>query len=137
MNTTQQQSARHEAVEKPFAERVAEARSEVPPISAADAHDQRLRDPDTLFIDPRPAKAIADTTGLIPGALNLTLDRLNSAGDLPPELASRSRPIIAACQGGAMGALAARALKHRGFTNVKFLDGGTQAWLDAGYPTER
>ena len=57
-----------------------------------------------------------------------------------PIALNRSRflsPIITACQGGPMGALAAQALKHRGFTRVAYVDGGTQAWLDAGYPTER
>jgi len=137
MTTANQRSADRKVAEKPFAERVAEAKAEVPGISPADAHDRRQQDPETLFIDPRPAEAIASTTGLIPGALNVTLDRLSGAGDLPEALASRSRPIITACQGGPMGALAAQALKHRGFTRVAYMDGGTQAWLDAGYPTER
>lgn len=137
MNTAHRQSARNETAEKPFAERVAEAKAEVASISPAAAHERRQRDADTLFIDPRPADAIRETTGSIPGALNVTLDRLMGRGDLPPALASRNRPIITACQGGPMGALAAQALKHRGFTRVAYVDGGTQAWLDAGYPTDR
>jgi rhodanese-related sulfurtransferase len=36
-----------------------------------------------------------------------------------------------------MGALAAHALKKRGYTRVQFMEGGTQAWLDAGYPTRK
>ena len=36
-----------------------------------------------------------------------------------------------------MGALAAHALKQRGYNNVHFIDGGTQGWVDAGYSTAR
>jgi len=98
-----------------------------------------VNDPQTLFIDPRSAADIAATTGIIPGALNVTLKELSDASDeaLPRQFASRTRPIITACQGGPMGALAAHALKQRGFHNISFVDGGTQGWLDAGYATMR
>lgn len=36
-----------------------------------------------------------------------------------------------------MSALAAYALKQRGYKNVRFIEDGTQAWLDAGYSTAR
>jgi rhodanese-related sulfurtransferase len=127
-----------QVVEKSFSERVAEAKAEVPAISPQAARAQRERDPDTVFIDPRDAAGIASSTGIIPGALNLPLATLSTSdADLPDELASRARPIVTACQAGPMGALAAHALKKRGYTNVRFMDGGTQAWLDAGYATSR
>jgi len=126
-------------MEKSFAERVAEAKAAVPAISPQDAKERKERDPNTLFLDPRDAAGIASSTGIIPGALNLPLGKLSEStdADLPEELASRSRPIITACQAGPMGALAAHALKNRGFTNVCFMDGGTQGWLNAGYPTNK
>jgi len=126
-------------MEKSFAERVAEAKAAVPAISPQDAKERKERDPNTLFLDPRDGAGIASSTGIIPGALNLPLGKLNESTDtaLPEELASRSRPIITACQAGPMGALAAYALKNRGFTNVCFIDGGTQGWLNAGYPTNK
>jgi rhodanese-related sulfurtransferase len=127
------------AAQKPFGERVAEARAAVPAISPQAARERRDRDPDTVFIDPRDAAGIAASTGIIPGALNVPLAVLSdgSENDLPDALAFRARPIITACQAGPMGALAAHALKTRGYTNVWFMDGGTQAWLDAGYATNR
>lgn len=126
-------------MEKSFDEMVAEAKSEVTAVSPQEASERKLRDPNTLFIDPRDATDISSTTGIIPGALNMPLSELSKKpeNELPQELASRSRPIIAACQGGPMGALAAHALKRRGFNNVSFIDGGTQSWLDAGYATAR
>jgi rhodanese-related sulfurtransferase len=126
-------------MEKPFSEKVAEAKAEVPSISPEAAKARKDSDPNTLFIDPRDAADISAFTGLIPGALNLPLKKLSetSDDDLPAELTSRSRPIITACQAGPMGALIAHALKKRGFTRVAFLDGGTLGWLNAGYPTSR
>jgi len=126
-------------VEKTFAERVAEAKAEVPAISPQEAKKTRERNPNTVFVDPRDAAGIASSTGIIPGALNVPLSALSgdSESNLPAELASRERPIITACQGGPMGALAAQALKARGYTNVRFMEGGTQGWLDAGYATNR
>lgn len=126
-------------VEKSFAERVAEAKAAVPAISPEDARVEQQRDPATLFVDPRDAASIAETTGSIPGSINVPLAVLSDSDEtrLPVDLASTARPIIAACQAGPMGALAAHALQRRGYTNVRFVDGGTQGWLDAGFPTER
>ena len=126
-------------MEKSFEERVAEAKSEVTAVSPQQASEYKEKDTGTLFIDPRNAADISATTGIIPGALNMPLNELSEKPDneLPHDLASRSRPIIAACQGGPMGALAAHALKQRGFNNVFFIEGGTQGWLDAGYSTVR
>jgi rhodanese-related sulfurtransferase len=124
-------------MDKSFAERVAEAKAAVASVSAREANALRESNPDTLFIDPRNGDDIRATTGIIPGALNVPLKELseNADDDLPRELASRSRPIVTACQGGPMGALAAHALQRRGFQNVFFIDGGTQGWLTAGYAT--
>ncbi|HSD99558.1 MAG TPA: rhodanese-like domain-containing protein [Burkholderiales bacterium] len=126
-------------MEKSFSERVAEAKAEVPAISPQAARERKEQDSNILFIDPRNAADISASTEIIPGALNLPLGKLNESADadLPGELASRSRPIVTACQAGPMGALAAHALKKRGFTNVCFMDGGTQGWLNAGFPTRK
>jgi rhodanese-related sulfurtransferase len=126
-------------MEKSFSERVAEAKANVPAVSAREANDRKVSDPEIVFIDPRDASDIAATTGMIPGALNLPLGELSNKSDedLLQDLASRSRTIITACQAGPMGALAAHALKQRGFNNVHYIDGGTQGWLEAGYATAR
>ena len=126
-------------MEKSFSEKVAEAKAEVPAITPQAAKARKDSEPNVLFIDPRNPADIEASTGLIPGALILPLKTMGevSDDDLPKELASRSRPIITACQAGPMGALMAHALKKRGFANVAFLDGGTQGWLNAGYPTDR
>jgi rhodanese-related sulfurtransferase len=126
-------------MEKSFEQRVAEAKANVAALSPQEANERKSNDPHILFIDPRDAEDIRSSTGIIPGALNMRLSDLNENpdDDLLEKLASRSRPIIASCGGGPMGALAAFALKQRGFSNVSFIDGGTQGWLEAGFATTR
>ena len=122
---------------KSFEEKVAEAKLEVPSISPQEASKRKNTDPTILFIDPRDTADIQATTGMIPDALNVTLNDLceKAESELPQELSDRFRSIITSCQGGPMGAIAAYALKLRGYQNIHFMDGGTQAWLDAGFAT--
>lgn len=126
-------------MEKSFEQRVAEAKAEVSAITPQAAKKLKDSNPATVFVDPRNEADIRSSTGMIPGALNITLVDLSEkpAADLPQELASRERPIITACKAGPMGALAAHALKKRGFSNVSYIEGGTQGWLDAGYSTDK
>jgi len=123
---------------KTFEEKLAEAKAAVSAVSPQEANQRKKSDPEIIFIDPRSADDIR-ATGIIPGALNLQLNDLSEKPDedLLQDLISRSRPIITSCGMGPMGALAAHALKQRGFSNVNFIDGGTQGWLDAGYATSR
>jgi len=113
----------------------AETVAEVNPISPAEAARFHGR-AGIEFVDPRPAEAIAATTGIIPGARSISIAAIE-AGDLPPAFEDRSIHVIAACQGGPMGARAARELAKLGFARVSYIDGGTEAWLTAGLPTIR
>ncbi len=128
---------------KTFMQMAAEAMAEVPGISPQEARRRMTEESRTLVVDVRDA---ADTlpTGIIPGALNISLGMLPVRADseLPeewrqPSLQDRSRPIIATCALGPNGARGARDLKAMGFTNVCYLEGGMQAWQAAGLPTER
>lgn len=123
-------------MEKSFSERVAEAKAAVPAISAGEAAALREGCEEIVFVDPRPADAIAASTGLIPGAYNIPLGDI-AAGRLPTGFGSRHQRVITACQGGPMGAIAAYELKKLGYWRVSFIEGGTQAWLDAGLATVR
>ena len=51
-----------------------------------------------------------------------------------PALADRSRHLIVYCRSGGRAALAASALLEMGYTNVESIQGGVQAWIDAGLP---
>lgn len=125
-----------------FNQMVAEAVAEVPVISPAEAATEIQEDPRTLVIDVRDTVDFAEM-GIIPGARAISLGSLTYKADheLPeewrdPELADHDRPIIITCVAGPLGAISGKLLKDMGFTNVRILEGGVQAWLDAGLPTE-
>lgn len=127
---------------KTFMQMAAEAMAEVPGLAPAEAQKRMKEDPRTLMVDVRDA-ADTHTTGLIPGAVNVSLGMIPVRADqeLPVEwrdarLQDRSRPIITTCALGPNGARGAKILKDMGFTSVHYLAGGMQAWKDAGLPTE-
>lgn len=105
----------------------------VTPITVDDAARYRGR-AGVEFVDPRPAGAIAATTGLIPGARVISLESI-AAGDLPPAFDDRSIRVITSCMAGPMAAKAAEAFVALGFGKVNYIDGGTTAWVEAGHPT--
>ena len=126
---------------KTFNKMAEQAMAEVPVITAEEAH-QRIEDnSETLVIDPRDAADIA-ATGMVAGAMNISYGALTYQADheLPedwrnPVFENHSRPIITACEMGPLGAIAGKLLTDMGFTNVSILDGGVEAWKEAGYPT--
>jgi rhodanese-related sulfurtransferase len=128
---------------KTFNQMVNEAMGEVPTVSAAEARRRLQKDSRTLVVDVRDAADI-NSTGIIPDALNISLGTLTYKADnevdeswREPALRDRARPIITVCELGPMGALGGKLLRDMGFTNVSILEGGTQAWKDAGFPTKQ
>jgi rhodanese-related sulfurtransferase len=114
----------------------------VPSISPSEAKQRLAEYPSTLLIDVRDAADI-EQTGTVPGAINLSLGSLTYLADneVPqdwrdPRLADRNRPIITTCILGPMGALGGKLLHDMGFSDVVILDGGVQAWMDAGYAAQ-
>ena len=78
-----------------------------------------------------------------PNAVNISLGTLPIRADseVPeerrdPRLQDRSRQVITTCGLGNLAAMGARLLKEMGFTNVVYMEGGMQAWKDAGLPTD-
>lgn len=122
-------------MEKSFNTMASEAMGVVPSLMPLEAAALRGRDK-VVFVDPRPAEAIAATTGRIPGALNIPLADIR-AGRLPADLADQGLHVITSCQAGPMGALAAYEFAKLGFARVNYVEGGTQGWLDAGLSTTR
>jgi rhodanese-related sulfurtransferase len=88
------------------------------------------------FVDPRPADAIASTTGKIPGARLISIEDVE-AGNLPPVFTDKSLRVVTTCMAGPMAQRAAAAFAKAGFGRVNWVEGGTTAWVDAGYPTVR
>ena len=121
----------------------AEALAAVPSLTPVEAQQRLAQDPNTLVIDVRDAADIAQT-GTVPGAINLSFGALTYLADneVPeswrdPRLADRSQPIITTCILGPLGALGGKLLHDMGFTHVNVLEGGVQAWIEAGLPVAR
>ena len=127
---------------KTFMQMVQEAKAEVPGVSPIEAQRRLQEDPDALLLEVRDAGNIP-VDEKAPNMVNISLGTLPIRADLEvpeparnPLLADRSRQVITTCGLGNMAAMGARLLKEMGFTNVAYMDGGMQAWKDAGLPTD-
>ena len=108
--------------------------SSATPISVADAKKIHGR-AGIEFVDPRPAKEIANTTGKIPGARLISIEDVE-AGNLPPVFTDKTLRVVTTCMAGPMAHKAAAAFANVGFGSVNWIEGGTTAWVEAGFPTE-
>ncbi|MDP9364520.1 MAG: rhodanese-like domain-containing protein [Chloroflexota bacterium] len=127
---------------KTFMQMVGEAQAEVPGIGPEDLRRRRERDPRTLVVDVRDLTN-RRASGMVEGAVAVSSGTLPVAADTEvpedwrdPRLQDRSVPVVTVCDLGPMSALAAKTLKEMGFQDVAYLEGGTQAWKEAGLPTE-
>ena len=121
---------------------VAEAQAEVPGIGPDELRRRRQADPNTLVVDVRDL-AERRASGMVEGAIAVSAGNLPFVADTEvpeewrdPRLQDRSRPVVSVCDLGPMSALAAKTLKKMGFSNVAYLEAGTQAWKEAGLPTD-
>jgi rhodanese-related sulfurtransferase len=121
---------------------VEDAQAAVPGIDPEEARRRSKDDPNTLIVDVRDA-ANRRASGMVEGAIAVSSGLLPFVADTDvpedwrdPRLQNRSRPVITVCDLGPMSALAAKTLKDMGFQDVAYMEGGTQAWKDAGLPTE-
>jgi rhodanese-related sulfurtransferase len=129
-------------VAKTFMQMASEAMGEVPSLRPQEAQQRLREDPEAILIDVRDLTRIRET-GMAAGAVPISAGTLPVRADkeLPeefrdPRLQDRSRPVITICDLGPMSAISAKTLKEMGFADVAHVDGGTQAWKDAGLPTE-
>jgi membrane protein DedA with SNARE-associated domain/rhodanese-related sulfurtransferase len=97
--------------------------------------DQLLKsgNPPTI-IDVR--TGVAQQSGRIPGAMVMSVDDDLSALVINPETSSEVI-IYCACPNEASAARLAKKLMQRGYTRVRPLTGGIDAWLAAGYSVEQ
>ncbi|MFM8547427.1 MAG: rhodanese-like domain-containing protein [Betaproteobacteria bacterium] len=87
-----------------------------------------INDTQAVVIDVRAAGEFE--AGHLPGARNIALaDLEQKMGELP-----QGRPVIVCCNSGMTSAKAAAALRKAGRQEVFNLDGGLNAWRQAGLP---
>ena len=129
-------SYQEQKMAKTFMETVGEAKAQVEGVVPADVSK------DALVIDVRDRADIAKS-GIMPGAEAISLGTLGYKADvtLPeemqhPALGDHDREIVVTCTLGAMASLGAKLLQDMGYKNVKYVDGGTNAWKEAGLPVD-
>ena len=116
---------------------LAEARSRIEPRpgplqAAAEA------DNGALLVDVR-SEDERERRGVIPGSLHVPLSVVQwradpTSGWTSPYLGDLDRRLILVCAEGYSSSLAAASLVELGYTSVTDLDGGFDAWRDAGLP---
>ena len=98
------------------------------------------RDGDALLVDIR-SEVQRSRDGVIPGAIfhprNVLEWRMDpSSGYADPLVGGLSRRVIVVCDEGYQSSLAAATLRDLGFLEAGDLEGGFQAWREAGLPVE-
>lgn len=115
---------------------VSEARADVEALSVEDFAQQARRD-DVVVVDLREPDERA-TTGTIAGAIAIPRGMLEFRADPTSSYHDHrlepGRRVLLHCASGGRSALAARTLADIGYTDVAHLDGGMQAWVEAGEP---
>jgi cysteine synthase/rhodanese-related sulfurtransferase len=91
-----------------------------------------MMDAGALMLDVRAPERYARAH--VAGATNIPLLELGDATSQLP--ADKDRPIVCVCDVGNISANGMLYLKSFGYSNVKSLSGGTQAWMRAGLPVE-
>lgn len=98
------------------------------PITPKELHALMEKGEAPLIVDVRlPAEWMALKIGTV---LNLPLTSLAERSVLLDPQA----PVVTVCNSAYRSSLAAGILERKGFKNVRSLDGGSQAWIDAGLP---
>ena len=118
---------------KTVAQLLAEAAAKVPFMSLAELHGRiGGNSGDLVVLDLREKDAFE--AGHIPGARHLPRGQLELR--VNSELPDPTVRILACCEFGKISTLAAATLRELGFARAVALDGGLQAWREAGYDLE-
>src|SRR5690606_1906235 len=107
---------------------VAEAKKDIQevPLTSAEA---AIKNAD-LLLDVRDADEYRASH--IPGAVNVSRGMLEFKFTNDPALENRQMKIVLYCKTSGRAALSAKALKEMGYMNVQSIEGGFDAWLEAG-----
>lgn len=101
-------------------------------ISAEELNSLKSSGANPTVIDVRPAHAQRD--GRIPGAITIPLEEVDAfVLDTSP---GGEIVVYCACPHEASAAMLAKRLMQKGFTKVRPLHGGIDAWMEAGYPVD-
>jgi adenylyltransferase/sulfurtransferase len=115
---------------KSFQEIMAEARKEVPEVTAQQVNDLlKNNGKSPVMLDVRESDEWRQ--GHLDGAIPLPRGFLEIK--VETTIPDKSTPIIAYCAGGVRSLLAAKAMKEMGYHNVSSMAGGYAAWKNGGF----
>ena len=121
---------------KRAADLVADAKSQIENLDPA-AVEAELASGQAVLVDLREAEELAG--GRIDGSIHVPRGMLEFRADpsspYHQEPLDPSKRVIVHCASGGRSALAAATLKSMGYERVAHLDGGFNAWKEAGKPT--
>jgi rhodanese-related sulfurtransferase len=124
-------------MKKKAADLVAEAKAGVENLDP-DAVQEELDSGEAVLVDIRDAPELEEN-GSIPGSVHVPRGMLEFRADTTSPYHQApldpSKRVILHCASGGRSALAARTLQDMGYENVAHLDGGFNAWKEAGKPT--
>jgi len=104
-------------------------------ITVRELYSILLAQPETTVLDVRTP---VEFQGLhVARAYNIPLSSLNPKLLATAGRISQIQPIYLLCQSGRRAKLAAQQFTRDGFENTVVVEGGTQAWKEAGLPVER
>lgn len=109
---------------------VAAAKKDIQEIPLAEA-DSAIKQAD-LLLDVRDPDEYR--TSHIPGAINISRGMLEFKFSNDPALANRDMAIVCYCKTSGRAALSAKALQEMGYHHVQSVEGGFDAWQEAGKP---
>ncbi len=126
------------ATGKTAAEMVSEAKSKID-LLGPDQVAEEIKSDDAVLVDLRETPE-REQNGAIPGAIHASRGMLEFFADPSSpyhkaELDPNKR-VILHCASGGRSALAAKTLQEMGYSNVAHLEGGMNAWKEAGKPTD-
>ena len=101
-------------------------------ISVDELYDRVNSNQPLLLIDIRSPAEFTGGYGHIPNARSIPMLELESA--LEDLDSFKEKEIVTMCPGGGMSLVAYDIMTKAGFTDVKSLTGGTDAWNAKGYP---
>ena len=103
-------------------------------ISAADLNIALADSKPPFVLDVREPSEL-EKDGLIEGSVNIPIkDLFTRLGELP---ADKTAPIVVLCKSGHRGAIAMIALQMNGYTDIRNLGGGINAWVAAELPVQK
>lgn len=85
-----------------------------------------------LLVDVRNTDEIAEQSYDVKNIINIPLDSIEAKMNLIP----KDKQVILVCQGGKRSKEAYDILVKKGFTNLANMEGGMNAWSEAGLPTK-